>query len=105
MAIPTWKIFPALICGNTVVFKPASETPYLAYQLVKIMEEAGLPAGVVNLVFGSGSEVGEILLNDPDVDLISFTGSNETGRHVASTAGQHLKRVSSSWEAKRHHCA
>ncbi len=94
MAIPTWKIFPALICGNTVVFKPASETPYLAYQLVKIMEEAGLPAGVVNLVFGSGSEVGEILLNDPDVDLISFTGSNETGRHVASTAGQHLKRVS-----------
>lgn len=94
MAIPTWKIFPALVCGNTVVFKPAVETPYLAYQLVKILEEAGVPAGVVNLVFGSGTEVGEVLLSDPGVDLISFTGSNATGRHVAATAGEHLKRVS-----------
>ncbi len=94
MAIPTWKIFPALVCGNTVVFKPASETPVLAYRLVKILEEAGIPSGVVNLVFGSGTDVGEVILNDPDVALISFTGSNETGRHVAATAGQHLKRVS-----------
>lgn len=94
MAIPTWKIFPALVSGNTVVFKPASETPVLAYRLVKILEEAGVPAGVVNLVFGSGSDVGEVIINHPDVALISFTGSNETGRHVAATAGHHLKRVS-----------
>jgi len=94
MAIPTWKIFPALVSGNTVVFKPASESPYLAYELVKILEEAGIPPGVVNLVFGSGSEVGETLLTDPRVQLISFTGSNETGRHVAQVAGGLLKRVS-----------
>ncbi|WP_176213254.1 aldehyde dehydrogenase family protein [Sulfobacillus thermosulfidooxidans] len=94
MAIPTWKIFPALVAGNTVVFKPASETPQLAYELVKILEEAGVPAGVVNLVFGSGSEVGETLISHPDVALISFTGSNETGRHVAQVAGSQLKRVS-----------
>jgi aldehyde dehydrogenase (NAD+) len=94
MAIPTWKIFPALVCGNTVVFKPASETPLLAYELVHILEEAGVPAGVVNLVFGSGAEVGETLLQDPRVNLISFTGSNETGRHVAKVAGERLKRVS-----------
>lgn len=94
MAIPTWKIFPALVAGNTVVFKPASETPHLAYQLVKILEEAGVPKGVVNLVFGSGQEVGETLISHPDVALISFTGSNETGRHVAEVAGGSLKRVS-----------
>jgi aldehyde dehydrogenase (NAD+) len=94
MAIPTWKIFPALVCGNTVVFKPASETPMLAYELVKILEEAGVPQGVVNLVFGSGSEVGETIISGPRVDPISFTGSNETGRHVAKVAGEGLKRVS-----------
>lgn len=94
MAIPTWKIFPALVCGNTVVFKPASETPLLAYELVNILVEAGVPDGVVNLVFGSGSEVGETLISDPRVNLISFTGSNETGRHVAKVAGEGLKRVS-----------
>ncbi len=94
MAIPTWKIFPALVAGNTVVFKPASETPMLAYELVKILEEAGVPAGVVNLVFGDGPVVGETLLTDPRVNLISFTGSNATGRHVAKVAGEGLKRVS-----------
>ncbi len=94
MAIPTWKIFPALVCGNTVVFKPASETPLLAYELVNVLAEAGVPDGVVNLVFGSGSEVGETLLTDPRVNLISFTGSNATGRHVAKVAGEGLKRVS-----------
>lgn len=94
MAIPTWKIFPALVCGNTVVFKPASETPMLAYELVNILAEAGVPAGVVNLVFGSGSEVGETIISDPRVNLISFTGSTETGRHVAKVAGEGLKRVS-----------
>lgn len=94
MAIPTWKIFPALVMGNTVVFKPASETPRLAYELVKILEEAGVPAGVVNLVFGSGTEVGEALIRHSDVALISFTGSNETGRHVAEVTGGELKRAS-----------
>ncbi len=94
MAIPTWKIFPAVVMGNTVVFKPASETPRLAYELVKILEEAGVPGGVVNLVFGSGSEIGEALIRHPDVALISFTGSNETGRHVAKVTGGELKRTS-----------
>lgn len=94
MAIPTWKTFPAIVLGNTVVFKPASDTPMLALELVRIFEEAGLPPGVMNLVFGSGSEAGEALLDDPRVRLISFTGSNEVGRRVASRAGEGLKRVS-----------
>lgn len=94
LAIPTWKMFPALVAGNTVVFKPATETPYLAYELVRVCEEAGFPPGVVNLVFGSGSEVGASLIADPGIDVISFTGSNETGRHVAAVAGGLLKRVS-----------
>ncbi len=94
LAIPTWKIFPAIVSGNTVVFKPASESPYLAYELVQILAEAGVPDGVVNLVFGSGSEVGEMLVTDPRVQAISFTGSNETGRQVAQLAGAQLKRVS-----------
>lgn len=94
MAIPTWKTFPAIVLGNTVVFKPASDTPMLALELVRIFEEAGLPPGVLNLVFGTGSEAGEALLEDPRVRLISFTGSNEVGRRVASRAGEGLKRVS-----------
>jgi len=94
MAIPTWKTFPAIVLGNTVVFKPATDTPMLALELVKIFEEAGLPPGVMNLVFGSGSVAGEVLLKDERVRLISFTGSNEVGRHVASEAGLGLKRVS-----------
>ena len=94
MAIPTWKTFPAIVLGNTVVFKPATDTPMLALELVKIFEEAGLPPGVMNLVFGSGSVAGEVLLKDERVRLISFTGSNEVGRHVATEAGAGLKRVS-----------
>lgn len=94
MAIPTWKIFPSLVTGNTVVFKPASQTPRLAYELVKILEEAGVPAGVVNLVFGLGNEIGETLIRHPDVALVSFTGSNQTGRHVAEVTGSGLKRLS-----------
>ncbi|BAS26940.1 aldehyde dehydrogenase family protein [Limnochorda pilosa] len=93
MAIPTWKLMPALVAGNTAIFKPASETPILAYELVRILEEAGLPPGVLNLVTGPGSEVGEALLNHPDVDLISFTGSLEMGRHVQEVAAPKLKRV------------
>jgi len=92
-AIPTWKIIPALVAGNTVVFKPASDTPWLAYEFVRILEEAGLPRGVINLVYGPGSTAGERLIRHPDVDLISFTGSSEMGRHVAQAAGADLKRV------------
>ncbi len=93
MAIPTWKIMPALICGNTVVFKPASYTPLLAYRLVKIFEEAGLPRGVLNIVFGTGSEVGNALIAHPDVALISFTGSTEVGDEVALAGARGRKRV------------
>ncbi|HUG15141.1 MAG TPA: aldehyde dehydrogenase family protein [Thermomicrobiales bacterium] len=94
LAIPTWKIMPALVAGNTVVFKPASYSPRMAVRLVEIFEEAGIPAGVVNLVTGSGSETGEMLLKHPDVGLISFTGSTETGRHINMEAARSLKRVS-----------
>lgn len=94
MAIPTWKIMPALVCGNTVVFKPASDTPLVAAELVKIFEEAGLPAGVLNFITGAGSEVGEALLNHPDVDVYSFTGSTESGKHVYTQTAARLRRVS-----------
>ena len=94
LAVPSWKIFPALVSGNTVVFKPATESPILAYELVKILEEAGLPPGVMNLVFGQGPTVGEAMLSHPRVNLISFTGSTRTGRHIAAKAGEQLKRIS-----------
>ncbi len=94
IAIPTWKMFPALVAGNTVVFKPASDTPMSALRLVEILNEAGLPEGVVNIVFGPGGTVGEALLHNPDVAVISFTGSTESGRHVAMEAAKSLKRVS-----------
>jgi alpha-ketoglutaric semialdehyde dehydrogenase len=93
-AIPTWKMFPALVAGNTIVFKPASDTPLSALRLVEILYEAGLPEGVVNIVFGPGGTVGEALLHHPDVSVISFTGSTESGRHVAIEAAKSLKRVS-----------
>ncbi|MBA2287046.1 MAG: aldehyde dehydrogenase family protein [Ktedonobacteraceae bacterium] len=94
IAIPTWKMFPALVAGNTVVLKPASDTPLSALRLVQILHEAGLPEGVVNIVFGPGGAVGEALLQHPDVAIISFTGSTESGRHVAVEAAKSLKRVS-----------
>lgn len=94
IAIPTWKIFPALVCGNTVVFKPASDTPASAVKLVEILEEAGIPKGVVNLVHGTGKNVGEAILHHPDVALVAFTGSSEVGRRIAEVCGKYLKRVS-----------
>ncbi|MDQ2904688.1 MAG: aldehyde dehydrogenase family protein [Ktedonobacteraceae bacterium] len=94
IAIPTWKMFPALVAGNTVVLKPASDTPLSALRLVQMLHEAGLPEGVVNIVFGPGGAVGEALLQHPDVAIISFTGSTESGRHVAIEAAKSLKRVS-----------
>src|SRR6185437_7663386 len=83
MAIPCWKTMPALVTGNTVVFKPASDTPHCATLLVELMAEAGIPPGVVNLVTGSGGEVGEAIVDSPDVGVISFTGSSATGKSIA----------------------
>jgi acyl-CoA reductase-like NAD-dependent aldehyde dehydrogenase len=94
MAIPTWKIFPALLCGNTVVFKPASDTPATAASLVEILTEAGVPPGVVNIVHGGGGEVGTAVVSHPDVDLVSFTGSTVVGKTIAEAASRTLKRVS-----------
>lgn len=94
MAIPTWKIFPALLCGNTVVFKPASDTPATATSLVEILMEAGVPEGVVNIVHGGGGEVGMGIVGHPDVDLVSFTGSTGVGIKITETAAPTLKRVS-----------
>ncbi|MGH9803829.1 MAG: aldehyde dehydrogenase family protein, partial [Candidatus Acidiferrales bacterium] len=83
MAIPSWKIFPALVLGNTVVFKPASDTPLSAYNFVRILNEAGLPKGVLNLITGAGGSVGMPLMTHADVSVISFTGSTEIGREVS----------------------
>jgi aldehyde dehydrogenase (NAD+) len=94
MAIPCWKMMPALITGNAVVFKPASDTPHCAALLVELMAEAGVPAGVVNLVTGSGADVGDALVESPDVQVISFTGHTSTGRRIAERAARRLKRVS-----------
>jgi len=94
MAIPTWKIFPALVCGNTVVFKPASDTPLTAVKLVETLMEAGLPSGVINLLHGTGSGVGTPLVEHPRVKLISFTGSSSVGKQIAAFCGKTLKRVS-----------
>ncbi|MDD4857348.1 MAG: aldehyde dehydrogenase family protein, partial [Candidatus Krumholzibacteria bacterium] len=94
MAIATWKMFPALICGNTVVLKPASDTPASAAKLVEAVAEAGVPAGVVNLVHGTGSGVGTPLVEHPGVRLISFTGSSAAGKDIAARCGKQLKRLS-----------
>ncbi len=88
MAIPSWKLIPALVCGNTVVIKPAEDTPLSTYNLVKACEEAGIPPGVVNLVTGTGEAVGASMTNHPALRLISFTGSTETGRVVASACAE-----------------
>lgn len=93
IAIPCWKMMPALVTGNTVVFKPASDTPHCATLLVELMAEAGFPPGTVNLVTGSGSEVGNAIVDSPDVAVISFTGHSETGKAIAERAGARLKRL------------
>ncbi|MCX9010659.1 MAG: aldehyde dehydrogenase family protein [Candidatus Methanoperedens sp.] len=94
LAIPAWKVMPALISGNTVVFKPASDTPLLSIELVKILSEAGLPKGVLNLVTGEGGKVGSAIVHNKKIRAISFTGSVETGRWVQGEAGKGMKRVS-----------
>ena len=87
IAIPSWKIFPALVCGNTVVFKPSSETSVCAAKFVEAIVEAGLPKGVLNLVHGPGGEVGEYLVSHPGVDAISFTGSTDIGTRLEGICG------------------
>ena len=94
MAIPSWKLIPALVCGNTVVIKSGEDVPLSALNLVKACEEAGIPKGVVNLVNGDGGEIGPVLVGHEDVRLISFTGSTETGRVIAEQCARDNKIVS-----------
>ena len=94
LAIPTWKMFPALLCGNAVIFKPAEDVPHTAHLLVELLLEAGLPPEVVQLVHGEGSVVGRAMVEHPDVPVISFTGSTETGAIIGATCGRMHKRLS-----------
>lgn len=94
LAIPTWKMFPALVCGNAVVFKPSEDVPHTAHVLVEILLEAGLPPDVIQLVHGVGEVVGKAIVDHPDVPVLSFTGSTETGSIVGATAGRMHKRLS-----------
>jgi acyl-CoA reductase-like NAD-dependent aldehyde dehydrogenase len=94
VAIASWKSFPAIVAGNAFLWKPATETPMMAHEMAKIFQEAGLPAGVANIVFGAGSEVGTAMIEHQDIKVISFTGSTETGRKVAEAGGRNLKKVS-----------
>ncbi len=93
MAIPSWKVMPALICGNTVVMKPATDTPLSMYNLVQVLEEAGIPRGVVNFVSGGGSNVGTPLMTHDGVRVVSFTGSTEVGRHVSRACADTFKHA------------
>jgi aldehyde dehydrogenase (NAD+) len=93
IAIPSWKTLPAIVCGNTVVFKPATDTPALGERYVELFTEAGLPKGVLNIVHGGGSDVGQRLVEHPDVPIITFTGSRETGVKVTQAAAENLKHV------------
>lgn len=94
LAIPTWKAFPALLCGNAVILKPAEDVPHTATVLVEVLLEAGLPPEVIQLVHGMGEVVGKALVEHPQVPVISFTGSTETGRFVGETCGRMHKRLS-----------
>ena len=94
IAIPAWKIMPALISGNTLVFKPASDTPLMSIELVKILTQAGLPKGVLNLVTGEGSTAGSAIVHNKKIRAVSFTGSLETGKWIMGEAAKDMKRVS-----------
>jgi alpha-ketoglutaric semialdehyde dehydrogenase len=93
IAIPSWKMAPALVCGNTVVLKPAEDTPLLAERFVELFDEAGVSAGVVNIVHGYGETAGDALVRHPGVPIITFTGSRETGVAVTKAAADNLKHV------------
>jgi alpha-ketoglutaric semialdehyde dehydrogenase len=94
LAIPTWKMFPALVCGNSVILKPAEDVPHTCTLLVEILEESGIPPGVVNLVHGLGHEAGAAIVEHPGVSVVSFTGSTETGREIGRVCGEMHKRLS-----------
>jgi acyl-CoA reductase-like NAD-dependent aldehyde dehydrogenase len=94
IAVPSWKIFPALVAGNTIIWKPSPETPAISAAFVKVFEEAGLPAGVFNLIMAPGAEVAKALVSHPHVRVLSFTGSTTTGRLIAESAARLNKKVS-----------
>lgn len=94
MAIITWKLFPALICGNTAVLKPSEDTPLTAHLLGELLKEAGFPDGVVNIIYGAGPEIGRALVKHPGVDMVSFTGSTRVGKMIAEVCGRQLKKCS-----------
>ena len=100
IAIPGWKVFPALICGNTVVFKPSSDTSVCAAKFVEALVEAGLPKGVLNLVHGPGGEVGEYLVSHPGVDAVSFTGSFDTGKRLEGICGANHRIIATEMGGK-----
>jgi acyl-CoA reductase-like NAD-dependent aldehyde dehydrogenase len=92
LAIPAWKTLPALLAGNAVILKPASDTPLLSLKLAEVLQEAGLPAGVLNVITGPGGSLGDALVSHEKVNMISLTGSTEVGRHVAEICGRDLRR-------------
>jgi len=94
IAVPSWKIFPALVAGNTIIWKPSPETPAISAAFVKVFEEAGLPAGVFNLLLAPGAEVAKALVSHPGVRVLSFTGSTTTGRAIAESAARLNKKLS-----------
>lgn len=94
IAVPSWKIFPALVAGNTVIWKPSPETPAISAAFVKVFEEAGIPAGVFNLLLAPGVEVGKALVEHPQVRILSFTGSTPVGRSIAESAARLNKKLS-----------
>jgi alpha-ketoglutaric semialdehyde dehydrogenase len=94
IAVPSWKIFPALVAGNTIIWKPSPETPAISAAFVKVFEDAGLPPGVFNLIMAPGADVGRALVEHPDVRVLSFTGSTTTGRAIAEAAGKLNKKLS-----------
>src|SRR5205823_11723449 len=94
MAIPSWKLLPALVCGNTCVIKPAQDTPLSTYNLIRTLTDAGVPKGVINLVTGFGGEAGAPMLEHPDVRAISFTGSSAVGKTIGTTAAKSFKHCS-----------
>ena len=94
IAVPSWKIFPALVAGNTIIWKPSPETPAISAAFVKVFEEAGLPAGVFNLLLAPGAEVAKVLVSHPGVRVLSFTGSTTTGRAIAESAARLNKKLS-----------
>ncbi len=94
LAIPTWKMFPALLCGNAVILKPSEDVPHTSHRLVELLLEAGLPPEVVQLVHGRGASAGKALVEHPDVPVISFTGSTATGSFIGETCGRMHKRLS-----------